>query len=144
MYKFVSDIIPNRIWAKKCPYDMTPEFLVIHNTANDATAKSEIAFMARNEASTSFHYAVDDKEVRQGIPINRNAFHAGDEIGGRGNRKGVAVEICYSKSGGKKFDMAEENAAMFCAEFLKERGWDTSKIKKASRLFGKILPTSNA
>lgn len=140
VYKFVSDIMPEKIWYLKCPYDMTPEFLVIHNTAGDASAKNEIAFMHRNGTSVSFHYAVDDKEVRQGAPINRNTFHAGDGIYGSGNRKGIAIEICYSKSGGKKFDAAENNAAIFCAEFLKERGWGIDKIKKHQDFSGKYCP----
>ena len=34
--------------------------------------------MIRNDNEVSFHFAVDDKEVVQGIPLDRNAWHAGD------------------------------------------------------------------
>jgi len=49
----------------------------------------------------------------------RNAFHAGDGANGKGNRGGIAIEICYSKSGGDKFIKAEQRAAKFIAERLK-------------------------
>ena len=81
---------------------MTPEFIVVHNTSNDASAENEVEYMRNNTQVTSYHYAVDDKEVRQAIPYNRNAYHAGDGENGDGNRKGVGIEICYSKSGGKR------------------------------------------
>jgi len=118
---------------------MVPEFLVVHNTANDASAANEIAYMIRNDNQTSFHYAVDDKEIIQGIPENRNAWHAGDG-NGPGNRKGLSVEICYSLSGGPRFRDAEIVAAKFIAEKLKEKGWDISKVKKHQDFSGKYCP----
>ena len=78
----------------KCPYAMTPTRIVIHNTANDASAENEITYMHRNNKETSFHFAVDDKEIVQGIELNRNAWHASDG-NGKGNREGIAIEICY-------------------------------------------------
>lgn len=42
---------------------MNPTRIVVHNTANDASAKNEIEYMQNNNKQTSFHYAVDDKEV---------------------------------------------------------------------------------
>ena len=71
--------------------------------------------MKSSSSAISYHFAVDDVEVRQAIPLNRNAWHAGDGESGKGNRKGIAIEICYSKSGGEKFLKAEENAAKFFA-----------------------------
>lgn len=79
---------------------MKAEYITIHNTANDASAANEISYMKNNSSSTSFHFAVDDKQVIQGIPTNRNAWHTGDGTNGTGNRKSIGVEICYSKSGG--------------------------------------------
>lgn len=139
-YKFVSDILPKDLWDIKCPHSMTPQFIVIHNTANDASAKNEIAYMRNNTNSTSYHYAVDDKEVRQAIPYNRNAYHAGDGECGRGNRNGISIEICYSKSGGERFLQAEDNAAKFVAELLKEFGWGLDKVTKHQDFSGKYCP----
>lgn len=139
-YKFVSDILPKDLWSLKCPHSMTPEFIVVHNTSNDASAENEVEYMRNNTQVTSYHYAVDDKEVRQAIPYNRNAYHAGDGENGEGNRKGIGIEICYSKSGGKRFEKAEENAAQFVAELLKTFGWGVDRVKKHQDFSGKYCP----
>ena len=49
---------------------------------------------------------------------------------GPGNRTTIAIEICYSKSGGARFDKAEENAAELIADLLKKYGWDISVVKR--------------
>ncbi len=118
---------------------MTPEFIVVHNTANDASARNEIAYMISNNNQVSFHYAIDDKEIVQGIPENRNAWHAGDG-NGPGNRKGIGIEICYSKSGGKRFEEAEKLAAKFIAYKLNEKSWGIDKVKKHQDFSGKYCP----
>jgi len=119
---------------------MTPEFIVVHNTANDASARNEIAYMISNNNQVSFHYAIDDKEIVQGIPENRNAWHAGDDKNGEGNRKGIGIEICYSKSGGQRFIEAEKLAAKFIAYKLNEKGWGIDKVKKHQDFSGKYCP----
>lgn len=124
----------------KCPYTMVAEGYCVHNTYNDAPAQNEANYMRNNDKKVSFHYVVDDKEVIQCIPENRNAFHAGDGVGGNGNRKHIAVEICYSKSGGEKFTKAEKNAAEFIAKGLKEKGWGIDKVKKHQDFSGKYCP----
>ena len=136
----IKSLVPASKYELKCPYIMVPEFFVIHNTSGDASAKNEIAYMKNNNLQTSFHFAVDDVEVRQGIPIDRNAFHAGDGSRGAGNRKGIGVEICYSKSGGTRFEKAEERAAEFVAEKLIEFGWGIGRVKKHQDFSGKYCP----
>lgn len=123
----------------KCPYVMKPTRIVIHNTANDASASNEIAYMHSNNKQTSFHFAVDDKEIVQGIELNRNAFHAGDG-NGKGNREGIAIEICYSKSGGERWIKALENAAELTAKLLKDYGWGIDKVTKHQDYSGKHCP----
>ena len=127
-------------YSVKCPYDMKPTRIVVHNTANNASAKNEVAYMIRNNNKVSFHYAVDDKQVVQGIPENRNAWHAGDGGNGKGNREGIAVEICYSKSGGTKFTKAEENAVELIVDILKRYGWGVDKVTKHQDYNGKYCP----
>lgn len=129
---------PSKYWLK-CPYAMTPQYITVHNTANDASANNEISYMRTNNTSTSFHYAVDDIEIVQGLPTNRNGFHAGDGQG-NGNLSSIAIEICYSLSGGSRFTKAEKNAAKFIAKLLKERGWDISRVKKHQDWSGKYCP----
>ena len=123
----------------KCPYAMTTTRIVIHNTANDASAENEIAYMHRNDKQTSFHFAVDDKEIVQGIDLNRNAWHASDGDG-KGNREGIAIEICYSKSGGERWLKALENAAELTAKLLKDYGWGIDRVTKHQDYSGKHCP----
>lgn len=138
--RIVKNLVSESKYGIKCPYTMSPKFIVVHNTANDASAEDEIAYMIRNNNEVSFHYAVDDNEAVQGIPTNRNAWHAGDGGSGNGNRNGIAIEICYSKSGGSRFEKAEKNAAKLIAQLLKEKGWGTDKIKKHQDFDGKYCP----
>ena len=139
MYTIKQNLVASENYSVKCPHSMTAEFIVVHNTANDATAENEVAYMIGNKNQVSFHYAVDDQEVVQGVPINRNTWHAGDG-NGEGNRKGISIEICYSKSGGTRFDQAEKNAAHFIATLLRERQWGIEKVKKHQDFRNKYCP----
>lgn len=134
------NLVDGSKWDIKCPFEMKPKYVVIHNTANDAPAANEIAYMRRNDNEVSFHYAVDDKEIVQGILEDRNAWHAGDGGYGNGNRCGIAIEICWSKSGGEKFEKAERNAAEFAASILKRYGWGIDRLKKHQDFSKKYCP----
>lgn len=138
--EIIKNLVDESKYNIKCPYEMKPTRIVVHNTANDAPAKNEIAYMIRNNNQISFHYAVDDKEVVQGIPENRNAWHSGDGGNGKGNREGIAIEICYSKSGGAKFTKAEENAVELIVDILKRYGWGIEKVTKHQDYNGKYCP----
>lgn len=124
----------------KCPYEMRPEYVTVHNTANDASAENEIMYMINNNNQVSFHYAVDDKEAVQGVYTDRNTWNAGDGANGDGNRKSIAVEICYSKSGGDRFIEAEKNTAQVVADLLK--GWDLGldRVRKHQDWSNKYCP----
>ena len=130
---------PENKYSIKCPFEMTPEYITIHNTYNDASAMAEISYMLGNDMKTSFHVAVDNERVVTGIPFNRNAWHAGD---GRrdGNMKSIGIEICYSKSGGERFDEAEELCAEYVAMLLKQYGWGIDRVKKHQDWSGKYCP----
>lgn len=132
--------LPSNKYSIKATYAMVPKGLTIHNTYNDATARNEIAYMHRNNNYTSYHLAVDDKEVLQGVPFNRSTYHAGDGKNGYGNRNHIGLEICYSKSGGARYAKAEENAVKVAAQILKNYGWDISKMKKHQDWSGKWCP----
>ena len=132
--------MPTNKYSIKCPHAMVAVGICIHNTANDASAANEINYMINNNNQTSYHVAVDDKEVIECIPFDRNAWHAGDGAYGDGNRKYIAIEICYSKSGGNRFIQAEQNCAKYVAKLLKERGWNISYVKKHQDFSGKYCP----
>ena len=136
----IKNLVSQSKYSIKCPYSMTPEFVVVHNTANDASAQNEVKYMISNNNQVSFHFAVDDKEIVQGLPLDRNAWACGDGANGKGNRKGIQIEICYSKSGGARFENAEKNAAKFIAQLLKERGWGVDKVKKHQDFSNKYCP----
>ena len=138
--KIIQNLVPENKYPIKCPYSMKPTRIVVHNTYNDASAQNEIAYMIRNDDETSFHYAVDDKEAVQGIPENRNAWHANDGGNGKGNREGIAIEICYSKSGGARFVDAEQNAVELIVDILKRYGWGVDKVTKHQDYCGKYCP----
>ena len=136
----IKNLVPSEKYGIKCPYTMQASRIVVHNTANDASARNEISYMIGNDQEVSFHYAVDDKEVVQGIPENRNAWHCGDGANGKGNREGIAIEICYSKSGGSRFTQAEKNTVDLIADILKRYGWGVGAVTKHQDYNGKYCP----
>lgn len=133
-------LVSSSKYSIKCPYAMTPRYITIHNTANDASANNEVSYMINNNYEVSFHYAVDDKEAVQAIPENRNAWHCGDGGAGTGNRYSIGIEICYSKSGGNRFIQAEKNAAYLTATLLKKYGWGIDRVKRHYDWSGKYCP----
>ena len=139
MIPIVKQLVPESKYGIKCPYKMTPTRIVVHNTANDATARNEIAYMTNNDYETSFHYAVDDKEIVQGIEENRNSWNAGDG-NGKGNCDGIAIEICYSLSGGDRFIKAEKNAVDLIVDILKRYGWGIDRVTKHQDYTNKYCP----
>ena len=139
MVKIVQDLVSESKYSTQCPYHMVPEYITVHNTANDASAKNEIAYMKRNDYN-SYHFAVDDVEARQGLPLDRNNFSCGDGANGTGNRKSIAIEICYSKSGGARYVQAEENCVQLVATLLKKYGFGVDRVKKHQSWSGKFCP----
>lgn len=133
-------VCPTNKYSIKCPYPMTPEYITIHNTANDASAMSEISYMLGNNMKTSFHAAVDNERVVTGLPFDRNGWHAGDGGNGTGNRKSIGIEICYSKSGGERFEQAERLAAEYTAMLLKQYGWGIDRVRTHQSWSGKYCP----
>lgn len=106
---------PKSKYAVKCPYTMEPEGLTIHETGNVATAMAEISYMLGNERETSYHFAIDDERAVQGLPLNRNGWHAGDGGSGFGNRKTIGLEHCFNWTGGR----TTRNHAVFEEKYQK-------------------------
>lgn len=146
-YVFKQNLLAPSKYAIKSPYAMAPQYITVHNTANDASAANEIKYMTTNDNQVSYHVAVDDVEIIQAIPFNRNAWHCGDGGGStdpnalkKGNRISIGVEICYSKSGGARYVAAEENAIQYIASLLKQYGWGIDRVKKHQDWNGKYCP----
>lgn len=138
--EIIQNLVSEDMYHIKCPYKMHPIGISVHNTDNSAPARNEIAYMRRNNLYVSFHYAIDEAEIVQGIPEDRNAWHSGDGQG-PGNMQHIGIEICYSAIGGDLFDKAERNAAKFIAYKLQEYGWTIANVKKHQDFDGKYCPS---
>lgn len=139
-YNVLQRFIPASSYPLKSPYEMKPEYITFHNTANDASALGEIAYMTGNKNATSYHVAIDDKNAVEAIPFRRMAWHCGDSLNGTGNRKSIGIEVCYSKSGGAKYKAAEANAIDYIARVLVQYGWGVERVKWHRDWSGKNCP----
>ena len=84
--EIVKMLVPESKYSIKCPHSMNPEFIIIHNTANDASAMAEISYMIGNNKKVSFHCAIDNYRIVQGVPFDRNTWNAGDGKNGKHGR----------------------------------------------------------
>lgn len=139
----VYDVVTKDEYKYKAPFVMEPEFPVVHNAGapNDPDAKTLNTSM-RNDKTTqkSWHFSVDESVIVQGLPLNRNGWHAGDGRDGDGNRKGIAIEICRDMltSNDQKFEQAEETAAILLADLMVQKGFDS--IRKHQDFADKYCP----
>ncbi len=135
------NLCPSSKYSIKAPYSMEPIGICMHNTANSAPASNEISYMNSNNNQVSFHLCVDEKEAIQGLPFNRNGWHAGDGGSGQGNRKHIGIEIARSTSSdANQFAMAEKRAAAVVAKLLQQYGWGISNIKAHRDFASKDCP----
>lgn len=139
--EIIKRFVSKEKYSIKCPYTLSPIGITVHNTANSASAANEIAYMAGNDKETSYHFAVDEKEIIQALPLDRNGWHAGDGATGYGNRWTIAIEICRSTSEDLSlFIQAEKNAAWLCASLCLQYGWSTKDIYTHKHWSGKNCP----
>ncbi len=120
-------------------YVMDPVYLTIHSTDNPSlTAKNERGWLTNktNTKQASFHLVVDATQAIECIPLNEVAWHAGDGPTGNGNRKSIGLEICESGDRAKTL----ENAISLAAKLLRDRGWDTTKLRRHNDWSGKNCP----
>ena len=129
----IVDLIPTELYAYKCPYVMTPKTVVIHNAATpNGTAKSLNNAQHNNKDYKSWHFSVDDKNIIESIPLNRNAFATGDGAFGFGNRTGIHIEIADDLDANTEAEWTEAktNGAKLTAILLKKYGWTIDKVSK--------------
>lgn len=130
-YTYKQNLVSSSKYSIKCPYSLTPQYIVVHDTANSAPASNEISYMIRNDNQVSFHIAVDEKEAIQGLPLNRNSWSCGDGTNGNGNRKGISVEICRPTNSNRSlYDQSEENAVYVVARLLHKHGLGIDRLKR--------------
>ncbi|WP_232750996.1 N-acetylmuramoyl-L-alanine amidase [Macrococcoides caseolyticum] len=144
-YKIINSWLPASKYSLKAPFAMDPEYITVHNTGNTASAREEATYHNSNNSETSYHVVIDESEVHQLIPFSRNAWHSGDGRG-NGNMKSIGIEIARSMDNGysgpksQRYMQAEENAALYIAYVMHERGWDMSRLKRHYDWSGKDCP----
>ena len=113
MFEIKKTFIPEGTPARP-GYPMNAMGVTIHNTGSTGTAENHAVYMTKNggfNASTSYHFVIDDINCYQLLPITENAWHAGDGALGAGNRKTIAIEICECGDIKKAHDRAAELTA---------------------------------
>ena len=118
-------------------------FVTIHNTAEPFSAFDERMRVAnRKEVRTSFHFAADEREIVQLLPLGFHGWHAGDGDG-NGNLRSVGIEICRSVFRGKNdrlYRRAEENACLLAAALLKVLKLTPAELRMHRDWSGKFCP----
>lgn len=127
------DLIPKSLFSYKCPYVMEPKTVIIHNAATPSgTAKKLNNALHNNTDYKSWHFSVDDKDIIESLPLNRNAFATGDGAYGYGNRTGIHIEIAKDLDGDSvsEWKASRKNGAKLTAILLKKYGWTIDKVSK--------------
>lgn len=128
------DLIDKSLYPYKCPYLMNkPQAIIIHNAATpNGNAKALNNALHNSKEYKSWHFSVDDKDVIESLPLNRNAFATGDGAYGLGNRTGIHIEIAKDNDNDSKEEWlkARDNGAKLAAELLHHYGWGIDNLKK--------------
>jgi N-acetylmuramoyl-L-alanine amidase len=127
-------------------YAMKPKYITIHETDNysvGANASNHAQYLysqatGTTDRSASWHFTVDDKEIYQHLPLNENAWHAGDGSEGTGNRESIAIEIAVNQDG--DYNKAVENARKLAAYLMGELNIPLENVKKHQFWSGKNCP----
>ncbi|WP_138751844.1 peptidoglycan recognition protein family protein [Paenibacillus sinopodophylli] len=138
---YVKDHIPKGTANNRRPaLSMAATTITIHNTGNpSSSAKNERAWLTNstNTRTASFHIVVDQLGAIECLPLNENAWHAGDGSGSAsGNCTSIGIEICESGDYAKTLD----NAVELVASMLKVRGWGVDRLRRHYDWSGKICP----
>lgn len=141
--KITQMMCPESQYKLKCPRVTEKKVIIVHNTDNNASAMAEVSYMIGNSRSTSFHAAVDEDRIVQGIPEERNTWSCGDGSNGFGNNYGYSIEICRNRydSDHDKFIQAEKNAAEYIAFLLHTWGLGIDKVTQHHDYNGKNCPS---
>lgn len=138
--KYTIDHIPKNTDRNRRPGNaMIPESITIHNTGNPrSTARNERDWLINpeNTVIASYHIVIDEREAIECIPLSENAWHAGDDESGPGNRTSIGIELCESGN----YVQTVENSVKRVASMLRERGWGVDRLRRHFDWSGKICP----
>lgn len=138
--KVTVDILP----AGRCiPGDsMSPTYITIHDTGNDAPAKNQHNYLKNNNKSSgtnakaSWHFSVDDTEIIQAVATNKKAWHAGHATG---NSKSIGIEISQRSTGDKQ-KQAYKNAIELVKVLMNAYNIPISRVVRHKDWTGKDCP----
>lgn len=128
-YKLSQMWLPESKYGLKASYPMTPQGIVVHNTAGASSARTEATNMLNNNSAVSYHVIADESEVIELVPFSRNCWHAGDGSNGFANRNLIGLEIARSMDySGNNYDQAEANAVEYLAWVCVQYGWTSEQL----------------
>lgn len=112
---------------------ITPEIVVLHDTAGRLEKGNSAAYLRDNRAGVSVHFVVErDGSIEQQVPLNRRASHAGKKSSFQGrpgcNGFSIGIEIVNP---GRLQPLDQDHAfaggaAWFGKRFLNSDGFDVS------------------
>lgn len=133
-----------QLWARSDRYTHggnSRQYIVVHNTANTATAKQEAQNLHNNSGQSSFQYAVDDTSIYQCVHDYDTAWAVGAWKGATPyirNNQSISIEVCNP---GKIFSDASIDRLHWLVRDLMEyygipadhvvRHWDCHSGRKA-------------
>ena len=153
----IVDYLPNGTNLKPDVLRSYTYFITLHNTgmaAPSATAKGLNDYIHSTDRQASWHFAVDDKEAYNHVPVDEASWHAGDGgrsvnqiwyssdyrfygIGG-GNYYSVGIEMCVNSGG--DFNWTMRNTAKLVSSLLVKYHLDPSRIRQHYDYSGKDCP----
>ena len=121
------------------------KYVTIHNTAEPFSARQERDRVdsRRDNASVSFHFAVDEREAVQILPLDIHGWHAGDGAEGPGNTQSIGIEICRSQCRGPadwQYRRSEENAEILACALLRHFKLTAADLRMHQDWSGKYCP----
>lgn len=140
-YKLSQMWLPESKYGLKASYPMTPQGIVVHNTAGASSARAEATNMLNNNSAVSYHVIADESEVIELVPFSRNCWHAGDGSNGFANRNLIGIEIARSMDySDDKYDRAEANAVEYIAWVCVQYGWTSEQLHQHNWYSGTACP----
>lgn len=114
---------PGTRYGQKLDVTRGPLFITIHETGNPgSTAWNEINYLRSAEQQrrqASFHLAVDNRQIVQGLPLDEVGWHAGDGCDNlvidTGCFRSIAIETCIGIDDMRTRRVLAECIARICA-----------------------------
>lgn len=137
----IVDIEPVRQFTH---YAMRPEYVTVHNAGTSGGGKNlhdynRYSIKTSGDGIKSWHFSVGEEGAFQALPLDVNAWHAGDG-NGDGNRKSIAIEIARDLGEDQLYKRAEGLTAKLCACLLVLFDLPITRLRMHQDWSGKYCP----